>query len=243
MKKPDLLCIGHRGAMGHAPENTLASIRKAIEMGAPCMEVDVYHVDGQLVVFHDERLERLTDGTGYLCDKTFSYLRSLVIGDDQQIPTLEEVCNEIAAQACLNIELKGTETAAPVSRLISKLIDEGWDKDKFLVSSFHHLELVEMSKLHPEIKLGALMRGIPVDASKFAKDLGAFSVHPSLDCVNQHFIDDAHARGLKVYVFAADHPEDVNRMQMIGADGVFTSYPELVLEHYEQGEARKGWGY
>ena len=140
MKKPYLLCIGHRGAMGHAPENTLASIRKALELGVPCMEVDVYYVDGHLVVFHDDRLERLTNGSGYVWEQSFDYLRSLDAGDGQQIPTLEEVCEVIGSQACLNIELKGPDTAVPVAALLSKLIADGWDKEKFLVSSFYHLE-------------------------------------------------------------------------------------------------------
>lgn len=234
MNKPDLLCIGHRGAMGHAPENTLRSIHKALELGVLCMELDVYYVDGRIVVFHDDRLERTTDGTGYICEKSFAYLRSLDAGEGQQIPTLEEVCDVIDSQVCLNIELKGAETAAPVARLITKLVDDGWDKEKFLVSSFHHQALLEMKRLYPDIKLGALIRGIPVDGAKFAEDLGAFSVHPALDFVNQQFVDDAHARGLKVFVYGVDHPEDIAKMQLLGVDGVFTGFPERVLENYAQ---------
>ena len=241
MQKPYLLCIGHRGAMGHAPENTLGSIRKALELGAPCMEVDVYYVDGHLVVFHDERLERTTDGAGYLCEQSFDYLRSLDAGDGQQIPTLEEVCEEIDSHACLNIELKGPDTAIPVAKLLSKLIENGWDREKFLVSSFHHLELLEMKRLHQDIKLGALIRGLPVDGSKFAEDLGAFSVHQSLDFVDQRFVDDAHERGLKVYVYAVDHPEDIARMQALCVDGVFTGFPERVLDNYAQDKIGDGW--
>lgn len=241
MKKPYLLCIGHRGAMGHAPENTLGSVRKALELGAPCMEVDVYYVDGHLVVFHDDRLERITNGNGYLCEQSFDYLRSLDAGDGQQIPTLEEVCEVIGSQACLNIELKGPDTAVPVAELLSELIAKGWDKEKFLVSSFYHLQLLEMKRLHPDIKLGALIRGLPVNDAKFAEDLGAFSVHPSLDCVNKRFVDDAHERGLKVYVFAVDHPEDIAKMQALGVDGVFTGFPERVLENYAQGNIGNGW--
>ncbi|MBE9560834.1 MAG: glycerophosphodiester phosphodiesterase [Proteobacteria bacterium] len=241
MNKPHLLCIGHRGAMGHAPENTLASVQKALELGAPCMEVDVYYIDGRLVVFHDDRLERITNGSGYLCEQTFDYLRSLDAGDGQQIPTLEEVCVVIDSQACLNIELKGPDTAVPVAALLTKIIAGGWDKEKLLVSSFHHRELLEMRRLRPDIKLGALIRGLPVDDSKFAEDLGAFSVHPSLDCVNQRFVDDAHERNLKVYVFAVDHPEDMVKMQALGVDGVFTGFPERVLENYAQGNIENGW--
>lgn len=238
MNKPDLLCIGHRGAMGHAPENTLLSIRKALELGVLCMELDVYHVDGHIVVFHDDRLERTTDGTGYICEKSFAYLRSLDAGEGQQIPTLEEACDVIDSQVCLNIELKGAEMAAPVARLITKLVDDGWDKEKFLVSSFHHQALLEMKRMHPDIKLGALIRGIPVDGARFAEDLGAFSVHPALDFVNQHFVDDAHVRGLKVFVYGVDHPEDIAKMYRLGVDGVFTGFPERVLENYAQ---KKPW--
>jgi len=241
MQKPHLLCIGHRGAMGHEPENTLSSIRKALALGAPCMEVDVYNVDGHLVVFHDDRLERMTNGVGYVSEQSFEYLRSLDVGDGQQIPTLEEVCEVIDARACVNIELKGPDTAAPVAELITNLTKNGWDKNSILVSSFHQRELLKMRRLHPEIKIGALLRGLPVDGSKFAEDLGAFSVHPSLDFVDQRFVDDAHNRGLKVYVYAVDHPDDIAKMQILGVDGVFTGYPERVLENYSQGELTNCW--
>ena len=240
MQKPPLLCIGHRGAMGHEPENTLSSIRKALELGAPCMEVDVYYVDGHIVVFHDDRLERMTNGTGYLREQSFNDLRSLDVGDGQRIPTLEEVCELIDSQANLNIELKGPDTAVPVAELLSELISNGWDKNRFLVSSFHHRELLEMKRLNPDIKLGALVRGIPVDGSRFAEDLGAFSVHPSLDFIDQSFVDDAHNRGLKVYVYAVDHPEDIAKMQALSVDGVFTGFPERVLENYAQGDSEFG---
>lgn len=241
MQKPYLLCIGHRGAMGHAPENTLLSIRKAIAMGAPCMEIDVYFVDGHLLVFHDDRLDRTTDGSGYLCESTFDYLRSLDAGKGQKIPTLEEVCTEIGSSACLNIELKGPETAVPVASLITQLVDKGWDINRFLVSSFHHRELLALRGLNRNIKLGALIKGIPVDDAKFAEDLDAFSVHPSLEFVDQRFVDDAHARGMKVYVYPVDHPEDMLRMQKIGVDGVFTGFPERVLERYSQCDTSMGW--
>ena len=227
--------------MGHAPENTLLSIRKAIAMGAPCIEIDVYFVDGQLVVFHDDRLERTTNGVGYLCESTFDYLRSLDAGKGQKIPTLEEVCAEIGSSACLNNELKGPMTAAPVASLITQLVDNGWDINRILVSSFHHRELLALRGSNRNIKLGALLKGIPVDDAKFAEELNAFSVHPSLEFVDQRFVDDAHTRGMKVYVYAVDHPDDMVRMQKIGVDGVFTGFPERVLEHYSQCDTSTGW--
>lgn len=119
MEKPFLLCIGHRGAKGHEPENTLRSIRKAIELGTPCIEIDVHHVDGHLVVFHDDRLERRTNGIGNLAEQSFEYLRSLDAGNGERIPTLQEVCETIGPGIGLNIELKGPGTATPVADYVA----------------------------------------------------------------------------------------------------------------------------
>ena len=229
MQKTDFLCISHRGAMGHAPENTLRAVRKALELGSHFIEVDVHYVDGHLVVFHDIRLERTTNGTGYLSNHSFEYLRSLDAGDGELIPTFEEVCDAIDSRASLNIELKGAGTAAPVAALLSELIDQGWDEEKFLVSSFNHPELVEMRRLNKKIKLGALLHGVPVDGAKFAEDLHAYSVHPSLDFIDEKLVIDAHSRGLKVFVYGVDHPEDIASMQALGVDGVFTGFPDRVL--------------
>ncbi|MEM9537546.1 MAG: glycerophosphodiester phosphodiesterase family protein [Cyanobacteria bacterium P01_E01_bin.45] len=238
MPNPELLCIGHRGAMGHAPENTLASVRKAVELGSPFIEVDVYSVDGHLVVFHDDHLERTTNGSGYLCQQSFEYLRTLDAGNGERIPTLREVCDAIVGRAGINIELKGPHTAQPVVELITELVQEGWNEDDFLVSSFNQRELVALRQLSDRIKLGALLCGLPVDDAKFAQDLGAFSVHPSLEFIDRHFIDDAHARNLQVYVYTVNHPEDITRMHELGADGVFTNFPERVLADYSQGDVR-----
>ena len=149
MQKPQLLCIGHRGAMGHAPENTLRSIRKALELGAPCVEVDVYWVDGRLVVFHDDRLERTTNGVGYLNAQTFEQLRALDAGDGERIPTLEEVCELIDARACPNIELKGPGTAEPGARLPGTPTGARWGPNILLSSSFTHPELRAMRARQP----------------------------------------------------------------------------------------------
>ncbi|HQH27580.1 MAG TPA: glycerophosphodiester phosphodiesterase family protein, partial [Oligoflexia bacterium] len=86
-----MLSIGHRGAMGHEPENTLRSVAKALTLGADWIEVDVYNAQDKLVVIHDDRLERTTDGTGRVVGQTLDYLRSLDAGKGEKIPFLEEV--------------------------------------------------------------------------------------------------------------------------------------------------------
>ncbi len=236
MVETRLLCIGHRGAMGHAPENTLLSFNKALELGTPCVEADVHYVDGHLVVFHDDRLERTTDGSGYLMDCGFEYLRSLDAGNGERIPTLREVLEAVEGKAGVNIELKGPGTARPVVQLIAEFRRKGWSDDLILVSSFNHRELNTIRQLDPGIRLGALMVGLPVDDAAFGSALGAWSVHLALEFIDRRFVDDAHGRGLKVFVFTVDHLRDILRMEALGVDGVFTNYPDRVLaRHKNQG--------
>jgi glycerophosphoryl diester phosphodiesterase len=240
MNNKELLCIGHRGAMGHAPENTLLSIGKALELGSPCLEMDVYNVDGHLVVFHDHRLERTTNGTGYLLDQKFDDLRKLDAGNGEKIPTLEEAFEMIHLKAGVNIELKGPDTAAPVAEFISRMREAGWNDDLLLVSSFNHRELSLLRQLDPRIKLGVMMVGLPVNDALFAESLDAYSVHVSLEFIDGRFVKDAHARGLRVFVFTVDHPEDIDKMRELGIDGVFTNYPERVLKNNTLARA-VGW--
>jgi len=240
MEIKKLLCIGHRGAMGHAPENTLASIRKALEFGVPCVEIDVHYVDGQLIVFHDNRLERTTNGTGILLEQKFAYLRTLNAGDGEKIPTLQEVFETINLQAGVNIELKGPDTPHPVVEFISNMRDVGWNDDLILISSFNHRELEQVRQLDPRIKLGAMMVGLPLDDAAFATSLGAYSVHLSLEFIDRRFVDDAHSRSLRVFVFSVNHPEDIKKMNDLGVDGVFTNYPERVLKEKKDGDTI-GW--
>lgn len=240
-KAKRLLCIGHRGAMGHAPENTLASFRKALELGAPCVELDVFRVAGSLMVFHDLRLERTTNGSGYLLERDFQYLRSLDAGLGQKIPTLREVFETIDMRAGVNIELKGPDTARPVVDFISLLREQGWTDNLILVSSFNHRELAEVSRLDSRIRLGAVIVGLPVDDAAFAAGLGAYSVHPSLDFIDRRFVDDAHARGMRVFVFTVDHPDDIGNMEILGVDGIFTGYPERVLARHPDQATAIGW--
>jgi glycerophosphoryl diester phosphodiesterase len=224
----ELLCFGHRGAMGHAPENTLISVERALALGVDWIEVDVHRVDGRLVVFHDDRLERTTNGSGYLAEHSFEYLRSLDAGEGQRVPTLEEVFDTVAGRCGLNVELKGPGTAEPVVRLVEERLRSGWRIEQILISSFNHRELRRVRELSPALRIGALLVGLPVDDAAFAAALGCYSAHLSVEFIDQAFVADAHRRGLKVFVFTTDDPRDIARMREIGVDGVFTNYPDRV---------------
>jgi glycerophosphoryl diester phosphodiesterase len=227
----EFLCFAHRGASGHEPENTLLAIEKAIALGAPWIEIDVFAVEDELVVIHDERLEKTTNGKGLVMRQSLAYLRSLDAGKGQRIPLLREVFDLTQGRVGVNVELKGPETAAPVVRLIDEYSKgpQGMSGGRILLSSFNFRELLKVRSLKPDIPIGALGFGLPPRHAKFAQDLGAVSVHTSMARVNRAFVDDAHRRGLKVFVYTVNRPEDVKRMRAMGVNGVFTNYPERVL--------------
>ena len=125
----NMICIGHRGASGYAPENTLEAFELAISMHCPWVELDVYAVEDELLVIHDDTLERTTNGRGRVMQTPLAALRSLDAGKGQQIPTLSEVIELIDHRAGINIELKGEHTALPVNRLLADYRERGWHAD------------------------------------------------------------------------------------------------------------------
>ena len=227
MKK--LLSFAHRGASGHEPENTILAVEKAIVLGADWIEMDVYAVEGELIVIHDERLERTTNGAGCVIDKTLAYLRSLDAGKGQLIPTLREVFDCVDGRVGINVELKGHDTAGLAVSLINEYTSKrGCNCDQFILSSFSHRELIKVKKLDPHIKIGIIIGGRHRRYKKLTRQLAAYSVHPRIDLVTAEFITDAHRRGLKVFVYTVNHPDDIARFEAMGVDGIFTDYPELV---------------
>ena len=223
-----MLCIGHRGAMGHAPENTLLSIRKALEMGVDWIEVDVYLVEGELVVIHDPELSRTTNGAGAVMEQSLAYLRSLDAGQGEKIPFLPEVFDLVDKRVGINIELKGPETAVPTLHFIHEQIENGWSYDNILVSSFDHDMLCTVRQLDANIKIGALIFYEPDELARFAAEMGAYSVNPWLMTMSEPFVQDAHDRGLRVFVYTVNEPQDIARMRQWGVDGIFTNYPDRV---------------
>ena len=225
-----LFCFGHRGARGHEPENTVRSVHRARELGADGIEVDVYFVDGQLVVIHDDTLERTTNGRGRVMEKSFAYLRSLDAGLGEQIPTMAEIFDAVNRHAVINVELKGPHTAAPVAALIGEYVKHhGWSFDDFLVSSFDHAQIRETKRLCPEIRIGALIDKTSRGLAKFAEELSAWSLHASKRCVTPRLVADAHHRGLKLFVYTVNEPKDIAAMRALGVDGVFSDFPERVV--------------
>lgn len=231
----NLLCIGHRGAAGHVLENTLASMEKAISLGANWIELDVHYVQGRLIVFHDDRLERLSKSTGYVVNQSFETLRSLELLDkrpdnrDRSIPTLEEVFDLVDKRVGINIELKSPGTAEPVVSLVQDYVtDKGWSYDRIIVSSFNHHEILKAKQMLPEINIGAIHACLPISYTRFAEEINAYSVHPYHAIVTEEYVRDARERGLKIFVWTVDHPEDIARIKTMDIDGIITNYPDRI---------------
>lgn len=223
----DFLCIGHRGAAAHEPENTLRSIHRAFELGAHGVEIDVRWIDGELIVFHDDRLDRTTNGHGRIARQRFLHLRTLDAGKGERIPTLREVFDAVDRRGFINVELKGRRTAGPAQALIREYLDErGWKPEHFLVSSFLRRELRTITD--SRIRIGLLLvRPTPLYHVR-ARRAGAWSVHPAVKYTSAKFVADAHRRGLKVIPYTANSLAEISRMRATGADGVFTDFPERV---------------
>jgi glycerophosphoryl diester phosphodiesterase len=226
--------IGHRGASGYYPENTLTSFKKALEMGVDMIEFDVHALpSGEVVVMHDHRINRTTNGMGYVLNSSFADLRLLDAGGSDTVPTLEEVIELVDKRVPLNIELKGHKSAVAVADILKTYLQRGWDTDDFVVSSFNHHDLKHFKDLMPDINVAALMDAIPLNYSAFAEDLQAFAVCPGDGAISKEYVDDAHARGLDVYVWTINDAEEAERMYMLGVDGIFTNYPDITRKAIE----------
>jgi len=222
--------IGHRGARGHAPENTLASFDHALALGTPWVELDVQLHQDRLWVFHDARLERCTDGRGWLADHDADALRRLDAGGGQHIPWLPEVLDRIDRRASVNVELKTAGgTAAAVATALRAYLERGWRPEQFLVSSFQLPELREFRRRLPEVPLGVLLCGVPLELAAAVTELGAAVLSLDMDFADPALIEDGHRRGAAVYIYTVNEPDDFARMQALGADGVFTDFPERAL--------------
>ena len=225
-----LLNIGHRGARGHVAENTLESIKKALELGADGVEIDVFKCkSGEIVVIHDETLNRTTNGKGNVEDFTLGELKSFVVEGAYKIPTLVEVLDMLDAKYVINIELKGKNTAKATNSIIEDYIkNDGWEKNQFVVSSFDWDELRDFYELNKEIPIGILSEDEPLDAIEIAKELNAFSIHPYHIHLNEEEVNRIHKEGFKIYTWTVNKPDDIKNMIDLGVDAIITDYPERV---------------
>lgn len=223
-----MLVIGHRGAMGHETENTLASVQKAMDLGVDMIEIDVFKIkSGEIVVFHDERVERLSNSGGHIEEYNIYDLKKLILDGNHKIPMLQDVLKLMDHKVPLNIELKGANTSDRVNFIIEYYIKErGWSLEDFLISSFNWKELESMRSYNPDIAIAVLTENDPLEAISVAKQLNAVAINPSFRTLTPQNVKEIQKQGFKVYTWTVNEPDDINRMKKFGVDGIFTNYPE-----------------
>jgi glycerophosphoryl diester phosphodiesterase len=224
-----IIKIGHRGAKGYLPENTISSFKKALELNVDQIELDVHLCkSGEIIVMHDFTLNRTTNGKGYVKNKNIDEIKQLNAGLGEKIPLLEEVLDLVNKKVKVNIELKGKNTAIFVSKIIEKYVKKGWNYNHFIVSSFDHYQLKIIHKLNSKIKIGLLYNLFPINSIKLAKKLNAYSINVDYRFVTKYFINKAHLNGLKVFVYTVDDPKIIHKMKLLKVDGIFSNYPDLL---------------
>ncbi|WP_299225770.1 glycerophosphodiester phosphodiesterase family protein [uncultured Psychroserpens sp.] len=223
-----LLKIGHRGAKGYVVENTLESIEKALELHVDGVEIDVHLcASGELVVFHDFTLDRMTNGSGEVSKHTLTQLKQLKVKERFVIPTLEDVIDLIDHRCFLNVELKGKNTAMQTCNVLKHYIDQkNWHKDDFLISSFQHHELETVFKIDEDFRLGVLTKASVTDAIEFASTINAFAVHPNVALLTKNNVKFAQQLGFKVYTWTVNDDGTIDRMKAYGVDAIISDVPD-----------------
>lgn len=224
----EILIIGHRGAMGYETENTLASIEKALELGVDMIEVDVFQIQsGEIAVFHDERVERLTNGAGSIEEYNYFDMKRLTLDGGHKIPILQDVLKLVDHKVPMNIELKGKGTAGNIHKIISFYTEKrGWEPGQFLISSFDWDELREYRKLAPTGRIAVLTEGDPLEALEVAAELKAEAINPHYTQLNAENVAKIHEAGYKVFTWTVNDPAEFQRLVSIGVDGVFSDFPD-----------------
>jgi glycerophosphoryl diester phosphodiesterase len=221
--------IGHRGAAGHLPENTIVSFRKAFELGVHGIELDVHlSTDGCVVVFHDETLDRMTNGLGAISDYTSADLKKLTIDKTHEIPTLAEVFSECPNEILINIEIKDSKATEAVVRLISQEIKSGRSDSTILVSSFDWNILKLVRAMNADIQLGVLTEKNIDQAIDFAQSIQALSIHPNhraLDAENASLIRE---KGYQIHTWTVNEWADIERMKSLNVDAIITDFPDRI---------------
>lgn len=255
MKKIRTLIIGHRGASGEAPENTLAAFQLALQQGCDGIELDIHLTkDGQLAVIHDENIKRTTNGEGLIGEMTSAEMKKYDAGSwfsskykGEKIPLLEEVFELVPKEILINIEVKNIPSF--YEGIEEKLLDvlKCYDRvDQVLVSSFDHQCLYRIKKQNSNIKIGLLYFENVVDHVGFAKLFGlpVESLNPDQRALRAEDVRKAIENGLKVYTWTCNSEENMKRMIDNGVSGIITNYPARLKSLIEgkQKVSRKRWG-
>jgi len=211
------------------PENTLLSIKKAIEIGVNAVEIDVHlSKDKEIVVIHDSTLDRTTNGTGPVGNYTLSELKKLNAGKGETIPTLKEVMELTGKKIRLVIELKEKDT----EKIVVEQIKKNGLKDNVYVISFWHRLVKNVKEMDSGIKTGVLLVGCPVDTS-IADKISADVLVMKYTFIDAEFVELSHKNDLKVFIWNIDDPDIIKPFVDIGVDGIGSNNPGILVDYFK----------
>jgi len=237
----DMLTIAHRGASGYAPENTRAAFERAIEMGADMVETDVQlTLDGELVLIHDDHVDRTSDGLGPVADYSLDELRQLDMGAwfgdgfaGERILTVEAFCTLVLPRIPAVLEIKDPLATGPLLDAIARL----GIGNRVHVTSFSWSALLPATMMHGGLVYGYLSRTFNTDIIRRCVERGIAQLCPPAALLTNALVDEAHAAGLNVRAWGIRERADVDRLFTTGADGATVNWPDWILDHPERAGA------
>lgn len=234
----------HRGYSGRYPENTMLAFREAAKTGCYGIELDVQLTkDRQLVVIHDERIDRTTDGTGYVRDYTLEELRKFNAAASwngkfsfQPIPTFEEYCRWAAGEKLVtNIELKtGVYYYEGIEEKTLEMVRKYGLSDRVLFSSFLHSSITILRELAPEIKCGALVENDGLgNPGYYCERMDFQCFHPGWKCLPREDVDSCKAHGIELNVWTVNDMDVLERLVEWEVDGLISNFPAVCMAYVE----------
>ncbi|WKA51590.1 glycerophosphodiester phosphodiesterase family protein [Planococcus liqunii] len=238
--------VAHRGASGHAPENTMGAFQKGFEMKADYIEIDVQMTkDGELVVIHDTTVDRTTNGTGKVGSLTFEEIRQLDAGSwfsesyaGEKVPTFEEVIDAFRGKVGILIELKAPELYPGMEKKIADALMERnmhlSNNGKVILQSFNHESMKKSKELLPNLPHGVLVGAgwknvTEEQLAQFATYADYFN--PTMSIVTDELVSDVHEAEMKIYPYTSRTQEQALRLFDLNVDGIITDYTEHVYYH------------
>ena len=225
-----MLKIAHRGAKGYEPENTLKAFQKALDFNADGIELDVHlSADGHIIVIHDETIDKMTNGKGFINTLSLPELKSFLVADQYEIPTLKEVFDLVNKKCFINIELKNADTLTKVISLIDEYVSEKkWSYDHFIVSSFDWNALKEVHDFDSKISIGVLTETNLDLALAFAETINAKAIHPYYHLLNPENTKEIQQKGFLVLPWTVNIEEDIQKIKSYQVDGIITDFPDKI---------------
>ena len=232
--------FAHRGYSRNYPENTFVAFQKASKLNVYGVEFDVHlTADNQLVVIHDETIDRTSNGSGFVKDMTLAELEKYDYGRwfgeqfaGQKIPTLREVLTNFAeTQHVLNIEIKSDIFEYEgIEQLIAQEIEAFGIHDRVIISSFNHESLQHFHQFQPNIQTAALFASLVTNIEHYIKTIPSVAMHIWYYHGNRKIIQNAITNGIPVRAFTVNDVKIANQLQALGIDAIFTDDPLLILE-------------